>query len=1142
MSCRILVWLFLLLIGSVSGVVPVYSQVAVSIPNVEGSVGGTGVIPVSVGDLTGRGATSYEFTVTFDPAVVTLTGASVNGTLSEGTNATINASQPGRLIIAWAAANPLSGGGTLINLEASFQGTGTSAISFTSFLFNEGSPTSATSSGSVTVTEGGGGGPLSLSIPQNNTATQGAGDVLIPVSIGNADGFNITSFSLTLSFDASTVNLIDAEGAGTKTASGTLSVDTGTTGRLVVNWSGGALSGAGTLVNIRARPVSAGQSTINFVDASFNSGNPAAATSNGSITIEEAGVTDVAVSIPTNLNGFVGDLVNVPINVDDVTGKDITTYSFTLTYNASLLLPRLVQNENTLSAGATARGVISAPGRYTVTWTGSGPLSGAGTLIKVQYELLNVGSTPIGYESFQFNNGTPGTNLSPGNMTLEEAQTTDPVNVSLADRTGPLGQTVVIPVSVDNLDGKGVSQFETTLSFNSSIVNILNVRDAGSLIQGTAPTLTTASPGEATITWSGETLSGAGTLFYLEVGLLSVGSTALSFASFTFNDGSPEARLGSATISVSESTNPPTVGVSLPGTITGNVGETLTVPLNIGLVTDLGINRYTFTLLYDAAVLSFTTGSVQNTLSSNGTLNVNTNTAGQVVVTWTGASDLSSSGILVNLEASLLTQGSSALTLSSFTFNDGDPVASTINGSVSVSPSGTSDPVVVALPTGLTGEVDNEINIPVSVGSLTGRSVNRYAFTITYNEADIELIGVNIQGTLSAGESVSLTTPEPGRAVVTMTQGQTLSGSGTLVTLVANAIGPGSSILNFENFTFNGGAVGAAAVSGSVKINGVATYLQFVHNSPDAPIVDIYVNDVQVVNTLQYANATDFVEINSPLIKIDVVFDGASNNNAPILSQTVTLVSGQSYVAVLNGLFNSTGKNNLDVVVEPSIQRANNEDAVDIVLFNGSPDSPAMTVNLVEENNLTNRLQELLRGLDYGRAGSERNLPPEIYHFELADSTGRTLGVFKADLSRVSGSALLFMVQGFIEPGLGQPLLSVTAYAPDGTALFLPLVTSEEDELDAQTAFLHHGNYPEPFVHRTSIAFDLREPAQISVEVYDMLGRQVYHAENLDYAAGRQLTLDIEGHALASGTYVYRLLVTERSHTFMITDTMTLAR
>ena len=650
------------------------------------------------------------------------------------------------------------------------------------------------------------------------------------------------------------------------------------------------------------------------------------------------------------------------------------------------------------------------------------------------------------------------------------------------------------------------------------------------------------TPGEVSVSWSGETLSGAGTLFYLEVGLLAQGSTSLSFDSFTFNDGSPEARLGSATISVSEPTNSPSISVSLPGTITGRVGESLNIPVIIGHVTDLGINRYAFTLLYDPSVLSFTGGSVQGTLSADGALNVNTNTAGQAVVTWSGSSDLLGSGILLNLVASLTSSGSSALTLSSFSFNDGDPLATTNNGSVSVSPSGSSGPVVIALPTGLTADVDDQINIPVSVGNVTNRGVNRYSFEIAYNQSDIELVGVNIQGTLSANESVSLTTPEPGRALITMTQGQNLTGSGTLVTLVANAIGPGSSILSFNNFAFNDGAVASSTVSGSVKINGVATYLQFVHNSPDAPIVDIYVNDVQVVNTLQYANATDFVEINSPLIKIDVVFDGASNNNAPILSQTVTLVSDQSYVAVLNGLFNSIGKNNLDVVVEPSIQQADNEDAVDIVLFNGSPDAPAMTVNLVEENNLTNRLQELLSGLNYGKAGSERNLPPQIYHFELADSTGRTLGIFKADLSRVSGSALLFMVQGFLEPGLGQPLLSVTAYAPDGTALFLPLVTSDEDELAVQKSFLHHGNYPEPFRHSTSIAFDLREPAQVSVEVYDMLGRQVYQAQNLDYGAGRQLIVEINGQQLSAGTYVYRLQVVERSEVFVVTDTMTLAR
>ena len=70
-------------------------------------------------------------------------------------------------------------------------------------------------------------------------------------------------------------------------------------------------------------------------------------------------------------------------------------------------------------------------------------------------------------------------------------------------------------------------------------------------------------------------------------------------------------------------------------------------------------------------------------------------------------------------------------------------------------------------------------------------------------------------------------------------------------------------------------------------------------------------------------------------------------------------------------------------------------------------------------------------------------------------------------------------------------------------------------------------NYPNPFNPTTTIAFDLPEASQVTLEVYDMMGRRVATLVDGNMAAGRyQATWNAHadnGAAVASGVYIYRL-------------------
>ena len=77
-------------------------------------------------------------------------------------------------------------------------------------------------------------------------------------------------------------------------------------------------------------------------------------------------------------------------------------------------------------------------------------------------------------------------------------------------------------------------------------------------------------------------------------------------------------------------------------------------------------------------------------------------------------------------------------------------------------------------------------------------------------------------------------------------------------------------------------------------------------------------------------------------------------------------------------------------------------------------------------------------------------------------------------------------------------------------------------------AFELYQNYPNPFNPSTTIAFDVPHTSDISIAVYDLLGRQVRTLVNGSLPAGKhQVTLNAQG--MSSGLYVVRFDTPERA-------------
>lgn len=84
-----------------------------------------------------------------------------------------------------------------------------------------------------------------------------------------------------------------------------------------------------------------------------------------------------------------------------------------------------------------------------------------------------------------------------------------------------------------------------------------------------------------------------------------------------------------------------------------------------------------------------------------------------------------------------------------------------------------------------------------------------------------------------------------------------------------------------------------------------------------------------------------------------------------------------------------------------------------------------------------------------------------------------------------------------------------------------------EDEIDLPKEFALHSNYPNPFNPTTVIGYDLPEEAQVTLAIYDLIGREVIRLVNSKKSPGFYRVVwdgkNSRGQLVSSGVYLYRI-------------------
>jgi len=246
----------------------------------------------------------------------------------------------------------------------------------------------------------------------------------LPIKVNDVTGLNITAFSFTLSFDATFLTVTSASVEGTLSQGYSLVTNNATSGELSVAAAGAIpLTGQGVLIKIgfKVSETMTNSTTIHFSNFIFNEGQPEALTHDGVIHFHSENV--ITVTIARTL-ASPDSLIEVPINVSDLTGHAITAYSFILRFNPTSIIAIGSSVEGTMSALYGTVTNTNNPGEITIAAAGVNPLAGSGILIKVLFQAsASVGdSVLLQFSNFVFNEGSPSAKTVNGTIVFSSSR------------------------------------------------------------------------------------------------------------------------------------------------------------------------------------------------------------------------------------------------------------------------------------------------------------------------------------------------------------------------------------------------------------------------------------------------------------------------------------------------------------------------------------------------------------------------------------------------------------------------------------------------------------------------------------------------------------------------------------------------
>jgi len=365
--------------------------------------------------------------------------------------------------------------------------------------------------------------------------------ISIPVLVEELTELNVLSSQLVIQFDPQVLEFTDVATMNTLVENWDQPIVTISSDTIYLTMEGTtALQGGGVLVylNFNTIGIEDQQSPLHFIQARFNLWNPLAKTTNGNFTTLPA--PKIMVSIPDTY-GSVNSEVTVPIQIEDVTGLNITSCLIELQHNKRILDAISITNEGSIASEWNDISFSDKIGWLKIEMSGANPLTGSGTLVWLNFKVIGSPGqdTDIVFNTMVFNDGMPLAKTENGYFTVKSPLLID-VLVSISDTTIESLNSLHIPVMLSSSGGFKLYHYDMDLVFDENILEFKDTDTTATIAKGWGYPLVRNLHGNLSIIANGEVpLKGDGPLIFLNFDVIGSDSsnTTIHFSNMTFNRG-----------------------------------------------------------------------------------------------------------------------------------------------------------------------------------------------------------------------------------------------------------------------------------------------------------------------------------------------------------------------------------------------------------------------------------------------------------------------------------------------------------------------------------------------------------------------------------------------------------------------------
>ena len=295
-----------------------------------------------------------------------------------------------------------------------------------------------------------------------------------------------------------------------------------------------------------------------------------------------------------------------------------------------------------------------------------------------------------------------------------------------------------------------------------------------------------------------------------------------------------------------------------------------------------------------------------------------------------------------------------------------------------------------------------------------------------------------------------------------------------------------------------------------------------------------------LLDNFGFRTATPYVDVPAGvLLNIGVAPGNSTSVNDTIKNFAVTFEGGKTYVAMANGVVNTSGfapnPNGRDIAFTlfakaDAREQANSNTKVDLFAVHGSTDAPSVNIRALFGLSLSN--------ITYGDVSNYVSLPAsKNWVIIYTTNPFKLVGVYNADLRTLGGKSAVVFASGFLNPSANQngESFGVFVALANGAVVQLPKVLGKEAD-DYMNKILGESgeivevkeynldqNYPNPFNPSTRIAFSIPNNANVTLKVYDILGTEIAELISNEQKSAGRYEVNFDASNLASGTYIYKL-------------------